>query len=475
MADAPLTPSGPPPTAPQSARLAAVLRPRVILPVMAVVLLLAVLWTPEVSPVDTETRLTTYSTSPAAAGGFYEVAKRLGWRTNRRESPITEPLDTDAVYAVLAPVMALTPPATHALLEAVRHGAGLIYVLSDTGVVEDSLQIARSDSGYAASPSPKAVRAGCPTDAVDNMLQWFRGGVHLYRVVAHRTLPTDMTVFVTVDLPTSSAPQVPHSAAPGVFSTLDLPTSNGPWLPHEPAAMVDSVLDAPTDSGLQRSQAPAALGYSLGRGRVVVFSDPDMLRNDVVRVCRWGIGPRVLAALDWVSQGRRPPLVFDEYDQGYGAQPSTWWAVQHFLFDSTAGRGIAQALLAGLVLILALGVRPIAPRDVPRIERRSPLEHVDALARAYERIGATRLAARRLAAGLRRRHGRGAWSARSAGAGPGDADERFLAAVVAGHPTIAPDAARIVSAEHTLVTPTDLLAVADAVDHIDQVFPSPKP
>jgi hypothetical protein len=31
------------------------------------------------------------------------------------------------------------------------------------------------------------------------------------------------------------------------------------------------------------------------------------------------------------------------------------------------------------------------------------------------------------------------------------------------------------SAEHTLVTPTELLAVADAVDHIDQVFPSPKP
>ena len=166
-------------------------------------------------------------------------------------------------------------------------------------------------------------------------------------------------------------------------------------------------------------------------------------------------------------------LVFDEYDQGYGTQPSMWRVSREFLFGSTVGRAFAQVIGAALILMLALGVRPIPPRDVPRIERRSPIEHVDALARAYERISATRLVARRLAAGLRRRHGHGTWSARAAGTG--DADERFLSAVVAGHPGVAADAARILSAERIPVPADGLQALADAVDHIDQAFPSLKP
>jgi hypothetical protein len=177
-------------------------------------------------------------------------------------------------------------------------------------------------------------------------------------------------------------------------------------------------------------------------------------------------------SLDWASEGRRRTLVFDEYDQGFGRQPSMAQVIQQFLFGSTVGRGITQILAAALVLMLALGVRAIPPKDVRRIERRSPLEHVDALARAYERIGATRLVARRLAAGLRRRHAHGVWSARTPGTRPGNADERFLSAVVAGHPAVAADAERILSAERIPISPGGLQAVADAVDHIDQAFPS---
>jgi hypothetical protein len=234
-------------------------------------------------------------------------------------------------------------------------------------------------------------------------------------------------------------------------------------------------VDRPAPSAEHLPREAAAFGFTLGRGRVVVYSDPDLLRNDVVRICRWDIGHRVVESLDWVAAGRRQALVFDEYDQGYGTQPSMWRVSREFLFGSTVGRAFAQAIGAALVLMLALGVRPIPPRDVPRIERRSPLEHVDALARAYERINATRLVARRLAAGLRRRHGRGTWSARAAGTGGGDADERFLSAVVVGHPGVAADAARILSAERSPVPADGLQALADAVDHIDQAFPSPKP
>jgi hypothetical protein len=47
--------------------------------------------------------------------------------------------------------------------------------------------------------------------------------------------------------------------------------------------------------------------------------------------------------------------------------------------------------------------------------------------------------------------------------------------VSAAHPEVAADVARILAAEQHIVPPAELLAVADAVDHIDQVFPSPKP
>jgi len=429
VADA--SPHDAPPGSKPPSILALALRPRVALPVLTGLLVVAVLVTPQSGPIQPDLRLTTYSSSPGAASGIYDVAQRLGWRPKRRTSPITDDLDTAAVYAVLAPVKPITPPEAHALLDAVRGGAGLMYVVSDSGALEDSLQVNRSDSGFNLTPVPKAIASQCARDNIENMLDWFRDGVHLYRLEPHRAVTSEMPVFVTVDRPAPSAEHLPREAA--------------------------------------------AFGFTLGRGRVVVYSDPDLLRNDVVRICRWDIGHRVVESLDWVAAGRRQALVFDEYDQGYGTQPSMWRVSREFLFGSTVGRAFAQAIGAALVLMLALGVRPIPPRDVPRIERRSPLEHVDALARAYERINATRLVARRLAAGLRRRHGRGTWSARAAGTGGGDADERFLSAVVVGHPGVAADAARILSAERSPVPADGLQALADAVDHIDQAFPSPKP
>jgi uncharacterized protein DUF4350 len=408
------------------------LRPAVILPALAVVLVMAILWTPESGQVDQESRLTTYSTSARSASGFYEVAQRLGWPTRRLTTPLRAPLDTDAVYAELGPSLPLSRRESGVLLDAVRRGAGLVYVVSRGDALEDSLPVRRSDSGYSAAAAPAGAAGNrCSGGQGPGAIWWFQNGVHLYRLMPRRPLPADTAVFVQVTLPDSSG------AAPRL--------------------------------------APAALGFPLGAGRVVVLSDPDLLRNDVIRVCKWGVGPQVVEALEWVSRGRRPRLVFDEYHQGFGLHPGPWRATVRFLQDAPLGNAIAQAAIAGLILLLAVGARPIAPRGVPRVERRSPLEHVDALARAYEQVGATRTVARRLARGLRRRHGRGAWSARPAVAGSADADERFLTAVAGAHPALAPDATRLLDAEHRVGTPADVLAVADAVDRIDQVFSPSKP
>jgi hypothetical protein len=254
---------------------------------------------------------------------------------------------------------------------------------------------------------------------------WFGGNPTLYRL-----------------WPTALKPWQPDTT---VFTSVRLPLQR----------KRDPNLDAPV-------VGPAAIGFPLGAGRVAVLSDDDLLRNDVIRVCRWGLGVAAVRELDWVSRGRRPTLVFDEYHQRELADTSPSNIAWDFLRDTTTGHAILQTIIAGLVLLLALGIRPVAPRAPRRIERRSALEHVEALARAYAQARATRVATRRLLRGLRRRHAHGVWRAAS--------DEKFLDAVAARHPAVAADTRTLLDAAGRSLTPTELLAVGQAVDHIDRTL-----
>ncbi len=431
--------SGPPvpaaPSAPaQTDWLAKVLRPRVVLPVLAVVMLVAILFTPEAPSTNLDLRLTTTSAGPAGAKGLYEVMGRLGWSTRRRMTAFNEPLDSDAVYAVFGGPRRMTAAEVHVLLDAVRRGAGLIYVVEDRPLT-DSLVLRHSSAGGSLAVSASD-SSRCQPQALQNTLLWLGAGVHLYYLVDSLS-----------------------------------PTSNRERLPADTAVFVSVTHDGESSSDAGGT-LPAVAGYPLGRGRVVAVSDPDALRNDVVRVCRVGVGPRLVAAIEYASQGRRPPLVFDEYHQSNAAEATPVSTAVAFLGAHPVGRAILQLLAGGLVLILALGVRALAPHSMPAIERRSPLEHVDALALAYERIHASRTAVTRLVRGLRRRHDRGGWSSRAAGqTGTEDANDRFLTAVAASHPRLAPDVKRVEAAERTTVEPSELLEVAAAIDRIDRAFP----
>jgi len=181
-------------------------------------------------------------------------------------------------------------------------------------------------------------------------------------------------------------------------------------------------------------------------------------------------------ALEYLAAGRGPgpALVFDEYHQGFGRHPSTVRAIGRALFGDPRGRVLAQALVAALVLLAALGARAVAPRPTARMARRSPLEHVGALARAYSQIGATRLATRRLVHGIRRRHG--AWGTAAggtprAGGGSGaESDEEFLAALAARRPALAEDAALLADSLRTAGSPRRLLEAGRAVERIERVL-----
>jgi hypothetical protein len=83
---------------------------------------------------------------------------------------------------------------------------------------------------------------------------------------------------------------------------------------------------------------------------------------------------------------------------------------RRFLVEHPVGATLLQVALAALVLLLALGPRALPPVDVLRVERRDPLEQIDALAHAYEQVRATRTLTARLLHGVRSRVERG-WSA----------------------------------------------------------------
>ncbi len=409
-------------------------RPAVVLPTALVLVIVSILLSPEQTPVDREGRLTTYAASPGAARGTYEVSQRLGWKVSRRVTPLTRPLDTAAVYAILDPPIPLSLNETRTMLDAVRRGAGLVYVVENGSPLSDSLRVRHSDTGYTA---PRGARdsAACPGRDSPAATMWYDQRVHLYALQATAPMPSDTAAFLRL-----------RRSAPGQRS--------------------DS--SSSSVSATTRRPPYAAVGFPFGRGRVVAVADPDVFRNDVVRVCRWGIGRQVVGMLDWAFGGGRPPLVFDEYHQGFGPHASVTRAMAHFLVRTPSGRTVAQVAAAALVLLLALAVRPIVPRERSSIERRSPLEHVAALARAYEQIGASRVAARRLARGLRRRHAAGAWTRIAEGDGRTmDVDAAFLTAVAARYPGAARDVARLRDAEERRVTAVELVAVAQSVERID--------
>jgi hypothetical protein len=363
------------------------------------------------------------------------VAARLGWRPERLEAPLPPAARTDAVYAVLSPTRPLSGAESHQLLELVRRGAGLLVVPAAGSLLADSLGVRVSSVGGVVPLPPRG--NGCaPGSAGPQAITWYDGRIHSWWVTPRRAV-RDSTTFVRVrHRPTRVTPAA------------------GPDDEDEEEEIAG---DSLTSAG--------ALGFALGRGRVVVVADPDLLRNDVIRVCRWGAGVAATRMLAWLggtgARGGRA-LVFDEYHHGYGAREGGLGLVWRGSWHSPTGRTVVAFLAAALVLLVALGPRALAPHSRARVQRRSALEHVGALARAYEQVGATRTAVRLIVRGVRRRH------PAVAPAGPrASAESDFLTAVAARRPALAADTERVRAALDAPVAPPELLAVGQAVARID--------
>ena len=389
------------------------LGPRLVFIALGVLLVLTILFTPEPSMGDEEARLTSYSTAPWGARGLYQVVDRLGWPVERREVAMRESLDSSRIYAVLATPIEQTAGEVHNLLEAVRAGAGLLFVLPyGRSPLADSLGL----TGIGPSFEPFEIDPSPP-----------------------RASPLAERLAEIYDL-------VPRRAV-----RLGAPV-------HDDTQIFVYAIGAIRDS----VDAPVVVGLPLGAGRVAVVADPELMRNDRLRLADGEYGILPVRLLEWLSPGGKRTIVFDEYHHGFGRQPSLARAIWILLTETAPGRALAQLTLAVLLLLLAAATRGIVPPSRRRTERRSPLEHVGALARAYEQVEATRTATRRLVHGIRRRHATGAARALD--------DAAYLRAIAVRHPALAADVDRTLEALQRPLPPSDFLAVGIGLDHIDRTL-----
>ena len=397
-------------------------RPKVVLPLIGAIAVIVALLTPEPTFGRIgDARLSSHLTGSLGAGALARVAERFGFTVAARDSSAvpdsTKPAGA-TIHAVLAPPLEVTPWEAGRYMERVRAGDALLFVLGGRSALADSLHVTTTSAG-GQLVVPAADTAGCKPARSFIPPLWPDGKVHLYGLLWT------------------------HGEAPRreIFARRagDLPGGATRW-------------------------AEAAAGINVGRGRVAVVSDPDLLRNDVLARCSWGADVIALQMLEWLRAGGTRPrttLVFDEYHQGYHQRETLAGVVWSFLTGHPVGRALFAVVAAGVVLLLATGPRAIPPRDHAMIERRDPLEQVDALAHAYQQVQATRTATARLLRVLRHRvEGTGAFHrARS--------DEAFLADTARTLPDRAGDVALIERALREPLSTRELPNVAAALRRLE--------
>jgi len=439
-------------------------RQRLALAGVLALIVVAALFTPELIGGRTgDPRLTTYSASPQGARLLYDLTRRLGWSSERWTAASLPPADAHTVIAVLYPAQPLGAIESHEVMERVRAGSGLLYVISGHAPLDDSLHVRRIDNGGIYQPTQAGTADAPASVATTDSRRARRFGSS----VTDSAADADDAAEATAECGASGA----NGALP-MWMDERVSLWGMRFAPSRPLGAVIFARTMPqfrTHDTSSTVSAVAAAGFPLGLGRVVVLSDPDFLRNDVLRVCKWGLDVVAVRVLEYLARGTTPRdrLIFDEYHQGFGTHPGTLRAIAAYLSRSPSGHVLLQSMIAGLVLLLGLGPRLLPAHDPERVERRSPLEHVSALAHAYARVGGTRTATMQLLRGVRRRVQRGLPN--DAGGSPEARDLNFLDAIEAT-PGLASDAALIRRALAEPLTGRDFTAVGAALARVEHTF-----
>jgi hypothetical protein len=387
--------------------------------IVAAIVVLALLSPGENASEVGDPRLSSFLSGPNGAKGIFDVARRLGWRVERRSRSPFDSLNPGNIVAVLAPIDQLSERETMMLLSKVRSGASLLAVAA-SGPLRDSLHLPSSERllRMAIIP-PGAIR--CTSNESRSVYQLAGDSAVATPFLQHPKPPDGATIFLRVNFPN------------------------------------------------QMYERVAAIGFPLGKGRIVAISDPNILRNDYIRICKWGLGVSVVQMLEYLTAGRPRSdtrIIFDEFHQGFGPQPSITRAIRRVLFATAPGAMLLQVLIASGILLLAISPRPIRPGPSPRTQRRSQFEHVAALSLAYKQVSATRTATQRLVRGLRRRLA----TTQTLAGGKSDDEAAFLRQVATAHPEVSSETALAAAALTRPVSPAELIAVGEAITTIERTI-----
>jgi hypothetical protein len=134
-------------------------------------------------------------------------------------------------------------------------------------------------------------------------------------------------------------------------------------------------------------------------GSLTLWADATYFRN---RTWRTGDVPYFVAPLMVPARGTGP-IAWDEYHQGFGAEASLTAATWAWLVTSPGGWAVLQLTGVALLALAGAAVRFGPAQAVVERRRRSPLEHVEALAAGLEGAGGADVAVRLAVGGLRRR------------------------------------------------------------------------
>ena len=202
-----------------------------------------------------------------------------------------------------------------------------------------------------------------------------------------------------------------------------------------------------------------------GGGSVTLVADPGYFRN---RVWRSTDVPYFVAPL--LMPARRGSVVWDEYHQGFGRGRSMAAVLLGWLAGTPGGWAILQLVAVLLAGLAVTAVRFGPPRRAVATRRRSPLEHLEALAAGLESAAGVDTAVALTVSGLRRRLGR-------TGALRPDEQRSWLAALELALPSAAGrDAVRRLQ---RLITqpggPERALAAAQAAEDVWEELRPPTP
>ena len=347
-------------------------------------------------------RASTLLTTRAGTAGLYGTMEELGLPVARRYTPFVQADPLRGTLVMLATgTVGLSPSERSALIAWVRTGGTLIIVPGAASLFERLAPALELGQHVPVLPGGFVEQPRFPV-----------------RIARHRW--------------TEGA----DSVAPTASAFRALPDD----LVHDPLLA--------TDAG-----APVALVYRFGEGTVLALADQTLVSNRTAEEAPGAVQILVRGAAALVEPG--DTIWFDEYHHGFSGGGGPVRALLGYARSAAPGRALLQLGAVALGLLLLLGRRfgrPRAPRP-PR--RRSPLEHVDALARVYAAANARRTARDLLVAGLARR-------LREPQAGrDGDADA--LLARLEAHPDRGAPARRLAAA---LAGDAPPLAIAAAIDDV---------